>query len=60
MKKRNLKALKLQKKSISSLATSEMLQGGIKSYRSLCDTDYFCDTWASCEPFKLSDYCHQP
>ncbi|WP_420570857.1 hypothetical protein [Kordia sp.] len=58
MKKRSLKALKLTKKSISALTNVKNVQGGRGgSLIGVCDTEYFCDTWASCDPIKLSDFC---
>ncbi len=58
MKKRSLKSLALNKRAISSLETTDQSKGGA-SYPTLrrtectCDTMYFCDTWALCDPYEL-------
>ncbi|EDP94962.1 hypothetical protein U8527_15495 [Kordia algicida OT-1] len=66
MKKRNLKTLHLNKKSISSF-NSTKTKGGAFSRRNgscLCsftceptETVAFCETWATCYPFELTDFC---
>ena len=47
MKKRNLKLLKLNKKSISNLETLEA-KGG--TWRTLSCVSRKCDTWEECSP----------
>lgn len=70
MKKRNLKKLSLNKKAISSFNLAETKGGAFSRYPSSCfcsfsceptETVAFCETWASCYPVELTDFCdHTP
>ena len=66
MKKRNLKNLHLNKKSIASFDLKKTTGGAFSRADSSCfcsfscdptETVAFCDTWASCYPVELTDYC---
>lgn len=63
MKKKNLKALKLNKKSISSLETPNVKGGGTSYFSCITgvcapnDTEITCPTWAMCDFTKAKATC---